>query len=577
MFIRRFRIKARQCLLLPYINTHMKNKNIKLGSLAMGVLLMTATACGTSSKASKKSSKAKVVAEEVAMIPLDTAKTITLVDTLKVEEVVKEEEVKEVKEPIYSLMLLEQDSSSVFMNEKLIASLDSLWLEEFYQSTLFDSLNVTIPEDEMPIDGIGKVADSVIAARIADLDAQTPFELVYNPIVKGYINSYTYRRREQMSRMLGLAQYYYPMFEEILDQYDIPLELKHLVIVESALNPKARSRVGATGLWQFMYGTGREYGLKVSSYVDERSDPRLATDAAARLLTSYYRIFGDWNLALAAYNSGPGNVSKAIRRSGGYRSYWNIRPFLPRETAGYVPAFIAVNYIMNYHKEHGIVPKRPMVTYYETDTIKVKKQVSFKQINKMVDVPIDELEFLNPSYKYNIIPKIKSRDYLLVLPKKYIHDFVSVEDSLYAYAEAQRLAGKEKMPKYYEANDRIRYKVRSGDVLGSIARKFGVRVSEIKRWNGLRSNNIRVGQRLTIYPRKITSQAVANAPAKKSKKVTTKSIKGDYITYTVKNGENLWLIAKKFPGISAQNIQEWNGIGNSKSLKPGMKLKIAKI
>ena len=459
-------------------------------------------------------------------------------------------------------------------NDEFISAVDSTWMNQLYSAGVF--------KDNNNLEGhktkVLHVDDSIIKNRLAELNSITPLDLDYNPYVKRYINTYLYKRSAQMERMMGLAEYYYPMFEEVLDKYNVPLELKHLAIVESALNPRAKSRVGASGLWQFMYGTGKQYGLKVSSYVDERFDPIKATEASARYMSNLYRMFGDWNLVLAAYNSGPGNVKKAIRRSGGHRNYWYLRPYLPRETRGYVPAFIAVNYTMHYAKEHNLKPISPKISYYKTDTVLVRSQISFKQISEKINISKTELEFLNPSYKFGIIPDVPSRKYKLVLPISVIDDFVSNEDSIYAYATTQNKANKQTMPKYQEANDRIRYKVRSGDNLGYIANKYGVRVSDIKRWNGLKSNNLRIGQRLTIYPKNFkysSSKKSSSKSRSKSKTVAQKDIKGGYTLYTVKSGDNLWTIAKRYPGISADNIQSWNGIKNTKDLKPGMKLKIA--
>ncbi|MEN8137605.1 MAG: LysM peptidoglycan-binding domain-containing protein [Bacteroidota bacterium] len=459
-------------------------------------------------------------------------------------------------------------------NDEYISAVDSTWMNQLYQAGIFKADNGGKNHKTRVI----HVDDSIIKNRLKDLNTMTPLDLDYNPVVKNYINTYLYKRSSQMERMMGLAEYYYPMFEEVLDKYNIPLELKHLAIVESALNPRAKSRVGASGLWQFMYGTGKMYGLKVSSYVDERYDPLRSTEAAAKLMSNLYKMFGDWNLVLAAYNSGPGNVKKAIRRSGGYRNYWYIRPYLPRETRGYVPAFIAVNYVMYYGAEHNLKVVTPKVSYYQTDTIVVKEKITLDQVSTQINMPASELEFLNPAYKNKIIPHIANKQYKLVLPVSKMDDFVSKEDSIYAFAARENEKQVQKMPKYYEANDMIRYRVRRGDFLGSIAKRYSVSVKDIKRWNRLRSNNIGVGQRLTIYPRNF------NAPVASSSKGSKKSVgsgkkldlKNGYELYTVKSGDNLWMIARKYPGVSAKNIQSWNGIRNSKGLKPGMKLKIAK-
>jgi membrane-bound lytic murein transglycosylase D len=415
-----------------------------------------------------------------------------------------------------------------------------------------------------------QVHDSIFKARLATLNHASPISLDYNADVQRYINVYAFKRREQVSRMLGLAEYYFPMFEEALDQYDLPLELKYLAVVESALNPSARSRVGAQGLWQFMYATGKMNGLKVSSYVDERNDPIKATQAACRYLSTLYGIFGDWNLALAAYNSGPGNVNKAIRRSGGQKNYWAIRPYLPRETQGYVPAFIAVNYIMNYASEHYIFPSGIKQSYFACDTVSIKEKISFEQLSSLIDIEEEELKFLNPAYRHNIVPKVEGDYCRLILPAEKIGLFTSNEDSIYTLAARDFEANKVETPQYVEQSDRIRHKVRRGEVLGLIANKYGVSVSSIKRWNNLRSNNIRVGQRLTIYPRKLGASGTTMAQA--TPPTTVK--KGDYELYTVRSGDNLYQIAQRYPGISAENIKKWNNIRNVKSLRPGMKIKI---
>ena len=464
-------------------------------------------------------------------------------------------------------------------NDEYIAYIDSIWLDQLYKSNFFFEID---EKKDNKKTNVTRVDDEVIKQRLQVLNAKTPLDLDYNPYVKSYINAYLYKRSSQAEKMMGLAEYYYPMFEEILDKYDIPLELKHLAIVESALNPRAKSHMGATGLWQFMYATGKMYGLHVSSYVDERYDPYLETEAAAKYMRNLYKMFGDWNLVLAAYNSGPGNVRKAIRRSGGNRNYWYISPYLPKETRGYVPAFIAVNYVMEYGKDHDLKPISPKISYYKTDTVMVKSKITFDQITQQLNgLSKEELRFLNPAYKFDIIPYLPKKGYKLVLPLSHIDDFVSREETIYAYADSINKLNVNKMPKYYEANDKIRYRVRSGDVLGSIANRYGVRVSDIKRWNKLRGNNIRVGQRLTIYPRKYnptasTSKSKKKSSKKSSSKVKHVELKGNYELYTVKPGDNLWVIAKKYPGISAKNIQSWNNIGSTKRLKPGMKLKIAK-
>ena len=339
--------------------------------------------------------------------------------------------------------------------------------------------------------------------RLRLLDAKTPMNLVYNEKVKSFIDSYLGRNKALISRMLGLKELYFPLFEQQLDKYALPLEFKYLAIVESALNPRAKSGSGATGLWQFMYLTGKQYKLNVNSYVDERQDPIKATVAACKYLSDLYNIFGDWDLALAAYNSGPGNVSKAIKRSGGYQNYWNLRQYLPRETAGYVPAFYATMYLFKYAKEHGLAPENPPIYHFATDTIHIKRTVSLDQISETSGIEMEMLQFLNPEYKLDIIPFVKGENYSLTLPRNATVRFLSKEKELYALADTDDAKREKPLPKYLELNRRLRYKVRSGDYLGKISRKFGVRVSQIKKWNRLRSNKLKIGQRLTIFPRRI--------------------------------------------------------------------------
>ena len=277
-------------------------------------------------------------------------------------------------------------------------------------------------------------------------------------------------------------------------------------------------------------------------------------------------------MALAAYNSGPGNVSKAIRRSGGYENYWNIRPHLPRETAGYLPAFLATMYIFEYAEEHGFQPQRPEITYIETDTIKVKQMITLDQVAELTSIPMEMLQFLNPSYKLDIIPFIKDEDYVLRLPRKYVGAFVSNEASIYAFAKAEFDKREKPLPQFFDTNSRVRYRVKSGDYLGKIARIYGVRVSQIKQWNGLRSNNLRIGQRLTIYPRKPVSQAPKSNTSNSNK---TAKVDPNAKIYKVQNGDSLWLIAQKFPGISVENIKKWNNL-SSTNLKVGTVLVVSK-
>lgn len=378
----------------------------------------------------------------------------------------------------------------------------SLW----YVKAAVDSSNLV---DEVAIDSINIVPecpDSVYISRLASMNSL--IDLPFNSVVRNYINVYTQKRKNQVCVMLGLAEYYFPIFESVLDKYQLPLELRVLPVIESALNPRAVSRVGATGLWQFMYTTGRHYGMTINSYVDERRDLLASTDAAARFLRDLYNIYQDWTLVIAAYNCGPGNVNKAIRRAGGKRTYWDLYYYLPRETRGYVPAFIAASYVMEYYGDHGITPC-PMEFSGLSDTVKVKGKIHLQQIADVLALPIKQLRDLNPQYKHDLLP---SDDYnVLRLPFASVGDFIDKEAEIKAYKDTTYLkpiAIKEpallKSGLYYAVPGNgkgVRYKVRSGDVLGSIAKRFRVTVSQLRQWNGISGSMIRAGQTLLVYPK----------------------------------------------------------------------------
>jgi membrane-bound lytic murein transglycosylase D len=383
--------------------------------------------------------------------------------------------------------------------------------------------------------------------------------------------------------------------------------MKYLAIVESALKPRARSRVGATGLWQFMYQTGKQFDLDVSSYVDERSDPYRATEAACKYLSSLYKIFGDWDLALAAYNSGPGNVNKAIRRSGGKRDFWEIYYRLPKETRGYVPAFIAANYAFAYYKEHNIIPTTIDLNI-ATDTIAINDFLHFEQISQVINISVEELRDLNPQYKKDVIPA-KTRTYPLRLPVDYVDDFIDLKDSIFAYKDSVYFSPERKVvepPKYQKGGTtanysppptkdmiKIMYNVKSGDNVGFISSWYGVGVSDVSYWNNLYKNRIRAGQKLVIYKHKNVAskyvginkmsfdakQKMIGKPVSKTSTIKSEpssNSSGNYVYYTVRQGDNFWSIAKKYPGVSNDEIMKLNGITDPTSLKAGQKLKIKK-
>lgn len=393
---------------------------------------------------------------------------------------------------------------AMMLYEGFSNNLDSL-LNLWYIQQALDTNNFV---DGVEIDSVGihsNIPDSVYINRLAQINSI--IDLPFNSIVRSYINVYTQKKRDRVEVMLGLTDYYFPIFEEILDLYQLPTELRMLPVIESALNPRAVSRVGATGLWQFMYGTGRMYKLTINSYIDERRDPIASSHAAARFLKDLYSIYKDWTLVIAAYNCGPGNVNKAIRRSGGKRNYWDIYYYLPRETRGYVPAFIAATYALTYHKEHNLNPiamNLPLVS----DTIMVNDMLHLNQVAEVLNMPISTLRDLNPQYKMDIIPA-KGKSYVLRIPMESVGQYIDNEQKIFAYKDSvyfnpnNRIdPAKFKSSYQYDVpsgSKKLVYRVKEGDVLGTIARRHGVSVSQLRSWNNIRGNIIRVGQKLTIY------------------------------------------------------------------------------
>lgn len=472
---------------------------------------------------------------------------------------------------------------NTFVNHTTSNCIDERWMAELTNTELSENMFSDISSLNIDSEVSYDLSSEVLKKRLAKLDAKSPFNIEYNPALENTIKSFLKNRTKAFERLMAVSEYYFPMFEEHLAKYNIPLELKYLAIVESALNPKAKSRVGASGLWQFMYPTGKQYNLEVNSYVDERHDPLKATEAACQYLSHLYEIFGDWSLVLASYNAGPGNVSKAIRRSGGSQNYWNIRKFLPRETANYVPAFLATMYIYEFKKEHGILPKKATMTYFETDTIMVKKQMSFKHISELLDIPVEQIEFLNPIYKLKVIPFEEDKAHYLRLPKNKMGLFVSNEEKVYAYLNYLETF-KEKTKSEYIAStskDSIGtgadststavskpkferktqfHTIKSGESLGKIADKYNVSISNLKSWNKIKGNTIQAGKKLKIY----SDKKIAESSEQKASKNGT---------YTVKNGDSLFSISKQFPGVSIDDLKKWNDISGD-NIQPGMKLKI---
>lgn len=464
------------------------------------------------------------------------------------------------------------DATILFPDDPIASMLDSLARLNYFESGHTKPHFAKSPNSYfLPIDSVPRPSDEVMAARLAKLDAISPFSLTYNDVVKGYIQMYTLRKRELVSRLMAMSELYFPMFEEILDRYNMPLELKYLAICESALNPNARSRVGATGLWQFMYPTGKMYGLKVNSYVDDRSDPYKSTIAACEYMKFLYDMFQDWEMVLAAYNSGPGTVNKAIRRSGGKKTYWEIRPYLPAETRGYVPAFIAVNYVMNYTAEHNLYSSIPKKTFFETDTVSIKSEITFDQIATILNVPIEDLQLLNPQYKRKVIPYSSVEPYKLCLPAAKVGSFVANESKIYNYVQSdstmQTLALQE-ITKIHT--------VRSGEGISSIARRYNCTVQDIKVWNNLRSLKVRPGQKLTVYipTNKPTQTNVNQAIAKTNNQTnSTSSGSGENKFHTIQKGDTLYTIAKTY-GTTIEQLKKLNNLSGNYVLLPGKKIKV---
>lgn len=444
--------------------------------------------------------------------------------------------------------------------------------------------------------------DSVYIQRL--IDAEQVVDLSYNKVVRNFIQMYTERKRNQVEMMLGLSDYYFPIFEEMLDKYELPQELKYLPIIESALNPVARSRAGANGIWQFMYGTGKQLNLEISSFVDERRDPVKSSDAAARYLKQLYDIYNDWHLAIAAYNCGPGNVNRAIKRSGGKTNYWEIYYRLPRETRGYVPAFIAAAYVMNFYQEHNLTPLVPDMPVL-VDTIMVNNYLHFDQIEATLNIKKEEIQALNPMYRRNVIPAKADKTYPVVLPQNKIMEFIDLDTTVFAYEREKYFPNNtlakitENTSGYFTPVDvkgkaKIVYTVKSGDNVGYISSWYKVRLNDLKDWNNINRNMIRVGQKLAIYVaekdkekyEKINAMSFAEKQAMIGKKVTAKTETPkqqesnlpdhEYVYYTVKSGDSIWDIAQKYAGISSDEIMQLNKISNEKGLYIGQKLKIKK-
>jgi membrane-bound lytic murein transglycosylase D len=452
-----------------------------------------------------------------------------------------------------------------------------------------------LAERDTSVFAIPEFHDSVYIQRLSKIPSV--IDLSYNNVVRAYIGVYTKNRRGHMEVMLGLTDYYFPMFEEVLDQYGLPLELRYLPVIESALNPRAVSRAKATGMWQFMFGTARMYNLNMNSLVDERRDPLASSHAAARYLRDLYGIYKDWTLALAAYNCGPGNVNKAIRRAGGSRNYWAIYNYLPRETRGYVPAFVAATYAMNYYDEHKLVPLAVDFPVY-TDTIMINQEMHLMQISEVLDIPVEMLRDMNPQYLSDIIPA-RDRSYSLRLPVDYASRFIDYMDTIYAHRADHYLnranltagpMGSTAAASVPSGRSPVHYTVKSGDNLGFISSWYNVSVANLRSWNNIRGNVIRPGQRLVIhvpssqteYFNAVNSLSFAQKQARVGRTPATNQPSasltpdgtGEFLYYTVRQGDTLWEIARQFPGVTDKDILRLNELSNANRIYPGQRLRI---
>lgn len=492
------------------------------------------------------------------------------------------------------------DSTAVQITyDPIVATLDSLVSQCYIQRLCSPNPMIScFGEKEIP-----SYSDDIYSKRIEKI--QSPIPLTFNDEVKQYINLYGIQKRALTERVMGLAQLYFPLYEQILDQQQLPLEFKYLSVVESALNPVAVSPVGATGLWQFMLATGKMYGLQVNSYTDDRRDPVKSTYAACQYFKDMYAIYNDWLLVIASYNCGPGNVNRAIARSGGKRTFWEISPYLPRETRGYVPAFVAVTYLMNYTAEHNLNAVDPLVNYFEVDTVMVNHRLDLRQVAAAINVPYEVLSYLNPVYKRGIIPESETAN-ALRMPTNRMNQYLANEATLIQPVIQLEEQQQEVADNATYVNEQVRktHRVKKGEHLLVIANKYNCSVNDLKRWNNLRSTRLQAGQQLKVYvyvPKKVepvavaakskqadtsatvsdstalaandsTSQAVAVSPVMT---VTTNNRIQDPGTlyHVVAPGDTLWKIAQRYEGLTVEKIKEINKL-NSNDLKVGTRLKI---
>ncbi len=453
----------------------------------------------------------------------------------------------------------------IFIPENFESNIDSLlnsWHVKYYTKRAGDCNS----------NKVVRANDSVYMQRLAALPRV--INMTYNEQVRKCIDLYVERRSTLVEYMLGLADFYFPTIEKALDENNLPIELKYLVVVESAMNPTALSRAGASGLWQFMLPTGRIYGLEINSLIDERRDPVKSTYAACRYFKDMYEIYKDWDLVIASYNCGPGNVNKAIRRAGGKTNFWEIYQYLPRETRSYVPLFIAANYVMNYYNEHNICPVQTELPF-SVDTVVISKQLHFDQVAEVLNVEKELLKALNPQYKRDLIPG-NYKPCILTLPSVNAYSFVSLEDSIYSHRSEELLASTGSI-KSGAGKERITHRVKSGETLVKIANQYGVTAAQVRKWNGLRSNRAGVGRKLILYVDNggyALAQKNEDTESQPEEKTVTKKkmakaepvIKdsGSYRKYKVRSGDSFYTISQRFPGVSPQDLMRINNVRSTR-------------
>jgi membrane-bound lytic murein transglycosylase D len=487
-------------------------------------------------------------------------------------------------------IIVKSDNST----DRITRDLDSL------ASSWYVKIAVKNNPDNLQYDSIGlQCPDTVYRDRLSKINSI--ISLPFNNIIRNHIHVYTIKQRDKFAAVLGLMDYYFPMIEDVFDSYGLPAELKYMAVIESALNPNAVSRMGATGLWQFMYSTGRMYGLTINSIVDERRDPLKATHAAAKYIKDLYKIYDDWVLVIAAYNCGPGNVNKAIRRSGNKKDYWDIFYRLPRETRGYIPQYVAAAYAINYYDKHNIQPLALNIPL-ATDTIIVNKDIHLTQISEVMKIPLGELRALNPQYRTGLVPG-SSKPQALTLPMNHLGDFIDLNDTIRGYKSEVYLnrttqiadpSRSSYLPADIKGKTKLIYTVQDGDNLGYISEWYRVGLSDLRYWNNIYRNTIRAGQKLAIFVdpaksefySKISTMSFTDKQAMIGKTVpsntqnyvvsTPVETDGEFETYTVRYGDTIWDIVKMFDNVSTTQVLSLNNISDPGKIQVGQKLKIRK-